>query len=61
MTDPESRCGENIDETASIVADGACSRVSCEGEIGFVGYAGGAHSAGTDPGGGRIVCEGDRC
>jgi fructose-bisphosphate aldolase, class II len=40
---------ENIDETASIVAMAHAAGISCEGEIGFVGYAGGAHSAGTDP------------
>jgi fructose-bisphosphate aldolase class II len=40
---------ENIEETAAIVAMAHEARVSCEGEIGFVGYAGGARSAGTDP------------
>jgi fructose-bisphosphate aldolase class II len=40
---------KNIEETASIVAMAHAAGVSCEGEIGFVGYAGGAHSAGTDP------------
>jgi fructose-bisphosphate aldolase class II len=40
---------ENIAETASIVAMAHAAGVSCEGEIGFVGYAGGAESAGTDP------------
>jgi fructose-bisphosphate aldolase, class II len=40
---------ENIEETASIAAMAHRAGVSCEGEIGFVGYAGGAASAGTDP------------
>jgi fructose-bisphosphate aldolase class II len=40
---------ENIAETASIVAMAHAAGISCEGEIGFVGYAGGAESAGTDP------------
>jgi fructose-bisphosphate aldolase class II len=40
---------ENIEETASIVAMAHAAGISCEGEIGFVGYAGGAVSAGTDP------------
>ena len=40
---------ENIDETSAIVDMAHKAGVSCEGEIGFVGYAGGAASAGTDP------------
>lgn len=40
---------ENIAETAAIVAMAHAAAVSCEGEIGFVGYAGGESSAGTDP------------
>ncbi len=40
---------ENIAETAAIVAMAHAAGVSCEGEIGFVGYAGGESSAGTDP------------
>jgi fructose-bisphosphate aldolase, class II len=40
---------ENIDETAAIVVMAHKAGVSCEGEIGFVGYAGGAASSGTDP------------
>ncbi|MEM6758947.1 MAG: class II fructose-bisphosphate aldolase [Pseudomonadota bacterium] len=40
---------QNIDETASIVAMAHAAGVSCEGEIGFVGYTGGEASAGTDP------------
>jgi len=40
---------ENIDQTAAIAAMAHAAGVSCEGEIGFVGYAGGEGSAGTDP------------
>jgi fructose-bisphosphate aldolase, class II len=40
---------ENCDETAAIAAMAHQAGVSCEGEIGFVGYAGGAASLGTDP------------
>ena len=40
---------QNIDETAAIVAMAHGAGVSCEGEIGFVGYSGGEASAGTDP------------
>ena len=40
---------ENIAETAAIVRMAHDAGVSCEGEIGFVGYSGGASSAGTDP------------
>jgi fructose-bisphosphate aldolase class II len=39
----------NIAATASVVELALQAGVSCEGEIGFVGYAGGAVSAGTDP------------
>ncbi|WP_415183448.1 class II fructose-bisphosphate aldolase [Phaeovulum sp.] len=39
----------NIDETAAIAEMAHAAGVSCEGEIGFVGYSGGAASAGTDP------------
>ncbi|TDL76588.1 class II fructose-bisphosphate aldolase [Palleronia sediminis] len=39
----------NIDETAAIVDMAHAAGVSCEGEIGFVGYSGGEISAGTDP------------
>ncbi|MGI9501790.1 MAG: class II fructose-bisphosphate aldolase [Geminicoccaceae bacterium] len=39
---------QNIEETAAIVAIAHAAGVSCEGEIGFVGYAEGEHSAGTD-------------
>ncbi len=40
---------ENIAETAAIVEIAHAAGVSCEGEIGFVGYSGGEGSAGTDP------------
>lgn len=40
---------ENIDETAAIADIAHKMGVSCEGEIGFVGYSGGENSAGTDP------------
>jgi fructose-bisphosphate aldolase class II len=39
----------NIAETAAVVALAHGAGVSCEGEIGFVGYAGGVESVGTDP------------
>ena len=40
---------QNIDETAQIVELARASGISCEGEIGFVGYANGETSAGTEP------------
>ena len=40
---------QNIDETAAIAEMAHGAGISCEGEIGFVGYSGGAASAGTDP------------
>jgi len=40
---------QNIDETAAIAQMAHAAGVSCEGEIGFVGYSGGEGSAGTDP------------
>jgi len=40
---------ENIAETARIVRMAHSAGISCEGEIGFVGYADGESSAGTDP------------
>jgi fructose-bisphosphate aldolase, class II len=40
---------QNIDETAEIVELAHAAGVSCEGEIGFVGYDAGAQSVGTDP------------
>jgi fructose-bisphosphate aldolase class II len=41
---------QNIEMTAAVVELAHAAGVSCEGEIGFVGYAGGPASAGTDPG-----------
>jgi fructose-bisphosphate aldolase, class II len=40
---------ENIAETSAIAKMAHKAGVSCEGEIGFVGYSGGEASAGTDP------------
>jgi len=40
---------QNIDETAHIAEMAHAAGVSCEGEIGFVGYADGEQSNGTDP------------
>ncbi|WP_298295191.1 class II fructose-bisphosphate aldolase [uncultured Litoreibacter sp.] len=40
---------QNIDETAAIVEMAHGAGISCEGEIGFVGYANGENSAGTEP------------
>jgi len=40
---------QNIDETAQVAAMAHAAGISCEGEIGFVGYSGGEGSAGTDP------------
>ncbi|MDB4197454.1 class II fructose-bisphosphate aldolase [Ascidiaceihabitans sp.] len=39
----------NIDETARIVEIAHAAGISCEGEIGFVGYSEGENSLGTDP------------
>ncbi|MGP1355509.1 class II fructose-bisphosphate aldolase, partial [Roseicyclus sp.] len=39
----------NIEETARVAELAHGAGISCEGEIGFVGYAGGEGSAGTDP------------
>ncbi len=41
---------ENIARTAEVVAMALARGVSVEGELGFVGYDGGAASLGTDPG-----------
>jgi fructose-bisphosphate aldolase class II len=41
--------GENIAQTARIVEMARAAGASCEGEVGQVGYAGGAASTGTDP------------
>lgn len=40
---------QNIAETAAIAELAHAAGVSCEGEIGFVGYADGEQSKGTDP------------
>ncbi len=40
---------QNIDETAAIAEMAHAAGISCEGEIGFVGYANGEDSSGTDP------------
>ena len=40
---------DNIKETLQISEMAHKSGISCEGEIGFVGYSGGEKSAGTDP------------
>jgi len=40
---------ENIAETRAIAEMAHAAGISCEGEIGFVGYSGGEASAGTDP------------
>lgn len=40
---------QNIDETAAVADLAHGAGISCEGEIGFVGYADGEASAGTDP------------
>ena len=40
---------ENISRTAAVAALAHAAGASCEGEIGFVGYAAGAASQGTDP------------
>ena len=40
---------ENIDQTARIAEMAHAAGISCEGEIGFVGYSDGANSEGTAP------------
>ncbi|WP_424990538.1 class II fructose-bisphosphate aldolase [Fluviibacterium sp. S390] len=40
---------QNIAETAAVAKLAHGAGISCEGEIGFVGYSGGENSAGTDP------------
>jgi len=40
---------QNIDETAAIAEIAHAAGISCEGEIGFVGYDDGEQSLGTDP------------
>lgn len=49
---------ENIRLTAEVAAMAHAAGVSCEGELGVVGYAGGKASTGTDPlEAARFVCE----
>ncbi|MBT8458140.1 MAG: class II fructose-bisphosphate aldolase [Boseongicola sp.] len=40
---------ENIEKTAKIAEMAHAAGISCEGEIGFVGYSDGENSLGTDP------------
>lgn len=40
---------QNVEETARIAELAHNAGISCEGEIGFVGYSGGEDSKGTDP------------
>ena len=40
---------QNIDETAEVAELAHSAGISCEGEIGFVGYSGGEKSSGTNP------------
>jgi fructose-bisphosphate aldolase class II len=40
---------ENVTRTGEVARLAHSAGVSCEGELGFVGYAGGAASTGTDP------------
>mgnify|MGYP000209034687 FL=1 len=40
---------DNIKETLQVAEMAHKAGISCEGEIGFVGYSGGENSAGTDP------------
>ena len=40
---------QNMEETAAVARMAHDAGISCEGEIGFVGYSGGEGSAGTDP------------
>ena len=40
---------DNIAETTKVAELAHAAGISCEGEIGFVGYSGGEASAGTDP------------
>ena len=40
---------KNVQATKSIADMAHAAGISCEGEIGFVGYANGENSAGTDP------------
>jgi fructose-bisphosphate aldolase class II len=51
---------QNIDETAAIVEMAHSANISCEGEIGFVGYQNGDHSKGTDPEEAKLFALGTR-
>jgi fructose-bisphosphate aldolase class II len=51
---------QNIEETARIAEMAHEAGISCEGEIGFVGYSGGETSAGTDPQEAAALCERNR-
>ena len=48
---------DNISETLAISKLAHAASISCEGEIGFVGYADGENSAGTDPAEAAIFAE----
>lgn len=48
---------QNVDETARIAEMAHAAGMSCEGEIGFVGYDGGENSDGTDPDEGAAFAE----
>lgn len=51
---------QNIDLTAAVAEMAHAAGMSCEGEIGFVGYAGGAASSGTDPAEAALFAEATR-
>ncbi|MEL6736705.1 MAG: class II fructose-bisphosphate aldolase [Pseudomonadota bacterium] len=48
---------ENIEQTRQIADMAHAAGISCEGEIGFVGYSGGEASDGTDPSEATIFAE----
>ena len=48
---------QNIDETARVAELAHSAGISCEGEIGFVGYSGGEQSNGSDPDEARIFAK----
>lgn len=48
---------DNIAQTKAIADLAHAAGVSCEGEIGFVGYADGAESKGTDPAEAKVFAE----
>jgi len=49
---------QNIAATAAVAEMAHAAGISCEGEIGFVGYAGGAASAGTEPAEAAVFADG---